>query len=193
MRLRSPSRSIYLSGSTDPVFRAFGSEPLPVSTHSASATAYVDAPVDRVFPRLTQHDPTKFYPRSGVLPAVVEVRDQAGGWDAAGQTRTIVLSDGGTVLETLLSAEAPLFSYDLTHFTGLFGLLVAEAHSEWTVVDGGRDSDRDGGGTSIAWTYSFTSRPGRGFVIAAIVRLAWAPYMRRVLPAIAAWTVAETA
>jgi hypothetical protein len=153
-----------------------------VSTHSATATARVDAPAGRVFPRLTQHDPTKFYPKSGVLPAVVEVRDQTGGWDASGQTRTLVLSDGGTVVETLRSAKDPLFSYDLARFTGLFGMLVAKAHSAWTVTD-------DVAGSTITWTYSFTSRRGRGLVIAAIVRLAWAPYMRRVLPAIAASTV----
>ncbi len=94
-----------------------------------------------MFPRLTQHDPTKFYPKAGVLPAVVDVRNQTGGWDAAGQTRTIVLSDGGTILETLRSAETPLFSYDLTRF---------------------------------------------------IMRFAWAPYMRRVMPAIAAWTVDDS-
>lgn len=128
-----------------------------------------------------------FYPKAGVLPAVVEVRDQKGGWDAAGQTRTIVLSDGGTVLETLRSAEAPRFVYDLTHFTGLFGLLVANAHSEWVVTAGDGDAAKT---TSIVWTYAFTSKPWRGFLIAPIVRLAWAPYMRRVLPAIAAWTVA---
>ena len=138
-----------------------------------------------MFPRLTQHDPTKFYPRSGILPAVVEVRDQTGGWEAAGETRTIVLSDGATLVETLRSAEAPLFSYDLTRFTGLFGTLVAHAHSEWTVTE-------HGDGSMIAWTYSFTSRPGRGFIIAAIVRLAWGPYMRRVLPAIAASTVPDS-
>jgi hypothetical protein len=158
-----------------------------VSTHSASATASVDSRASKVFPRLTQHDPSKFYPKYGVLPAVVAVRDQTGGWDAAGQTRTLVLSDGGTLLETLRSAHAPVFAYDLTHFTGLFGLLVANAHSEWMVVA----DDDDGERSTITWTYSFTSRPGRGFVIAAIVRLAWAPYMRRVLPPIAAWTVAR--
>jgi hypothetical protein len=138
-----------------------------------------------VFPRLTQHDPTRFYPKAGVLPAVVDVRDQTGGWDAGGQTRTLVLSDGGTIVETLRSAEAPLFSYDLSQFTGLFGLLVAKAHSEWTVTG-------DGGRSTMVWIYSFTSRPGRGFVIAAIVRFAWAPYMRRVLPAIAAWTAGDS-
>jgi hypothetical protein len=152
-----------------------------VSTHSASASAHVAAPPSSVFPRLTQHDATKFYPKSGVLPAVVEVRDQTGGWDAAGQTRTLVLSDGGSLTETLRSADEPLFAYDLTDFTGLFGLIVDHARSEWRVV-------ADGSGSSIAWTYAFTSKRGWGWVVGAILRLAWAPYMRKVLPPIAAST-----
>jgi len=152
-----------------------------VSTHSASATAHVAAPPHVVFPRLTQHDATRFYPKSGVLPAVVEVRAQTGGWDAAGQTRTVVMSDGSSFTETLRVVTEPLFAYDLTGFTGFFGLLVDHARSEWRVVD-------DGDGSSIAWTYAFTSKPGRGLFVAAIVRLAWAGYMRRVLPAIASST-----
>lgn len=152
-----------------------------MSTHSASATAYVAAPPHLVFPRLTQHDATRFYPKSGVLPAVVEVRDQTGGWDAAGQTRTLALSDGGTVQETLRVVTEPSFAYDLTKFTGVFGALVEGARSEWRVVP-------DGAGSSISWTYAFTSKPGRGLVLAAIVKLAWAPYMRKVLPPIAAST-----
>jgi hypothetical protein len=152
-----------------------------VSTSSASAWARVAARPERVFPRLTQHDATRFYPRFGVLPAVVAVRDQTGGWDAAGQTRHVVMSDRSTFVETLRSASEPLFAYDLTDFTGLFGHLVAHARSEWRVTARGDAS-------SIAWTYSFTAKPGWGLAVAAIVRFAWAPYMRRVLPAIAAWT-----
>lgn len=154
-----------------------------MSTRSATATASVAAPPDVVFPRLRAHDPTRYYPRSGVLPAVVEVRDQTGPWDAPGRTRTLVLSDGGTLVETLVSTELPLFSYDLSRFTGLFGRLVAGGHSEWRVTAAGE-------GSTIEWTYSFTSLPGRGLLVAAIVRLAWAPYMRTVLPAIAASTAA---
>jgi hypothetical protein len=150
-----------------------------MTTRSASATAYVAAPPDRVFPRLTRHDPTRFYPRSGLLPAVVAVRDQTGDWAAAGQTRVLVLSDGGTVRETLTVVEEPLFAYDLSAFTGLFGRLVARGRSEWRVTAAGA-------GSTIAWTYSFTSKPAAGALVAAIVRLAWGPYMRKVLPPIAA-------
>lgn len=155
-----------------------------MSTRSASATAHVAAPPDVVFPRLRVHDATRFYPKWGVLPAVIEVRDQTGPWDAAGQTRTLVLSDGGTLRETLTSAEAPLFAYDLARFTGFFGRLVAGARSEWRVAP-------EGDGSSIAWTYAFTPLRGRGLIVGAIVRFAWGPYMRRVLPRIAGWTAAK--
>jgi hypothetical protein len=127
---------------------------------------------------LVAHDPARFYPRSGVLPGVVEVRDQTGAWDAVGQTRTLVLTDGGTVKETLTAVTPPRFAYDLSTFTGFFGRLVASGRSEWRIAP-----DREG--SSIEWTYTFTAKPGWGLLVATILRLAWAPYMRRVLPAIA--------
>jgi hypothetical protein len=111
------------------------------------------------------------------------VHDQTGAWDAAGQTRLLELSDGGSVTETLRIVAPPVFAYDLSAFTGLFGALVAGARSEWRVV-------ARGPGSSIEWTYTFDAKPGWGLVVAAIVRFAWAPYMRAVLPAIAASTAA---
>lgn len=156
-----------------------------MSLRSASASAFVAAAPEGVFPRLRSHDPTRFYPRWGVLPAVVGVRGQTGHWDAVGETRTLVLSDGGTVTETITSAQSPVFSYDLSRFTGAFGHLVVGARARWRVTP-------DGDGSRIDWTYGFEPLPGRGALVAAIVRLAWAPYMRRVLPAIAASTAVET-
>ncbi len=134
-----------------------------------------------VFSRLLAHDPARFYPKSGVLPGVVAVRDQTGRWDAVGQTRTLVLSDGGTVKENLRVVAPPLFAYELSTFTGFFGTLVAGGRSEWRVEPHGQ-------GSSITWTYEFTAKPGWALVVATILRLAWASYMRRVLPAIAAST-----
>lgn len=118
-----------------------------------------------------------------MLPGVVEVRDQTGPWDAVGRTRILVLSDGGTVTETLRVVTPPLFAYDLSAFTGFFGRLVASGRSEWRV-------DAHGAGSSIQWTYTFTAKRGWRLVVALIMRLAWASYMRRVLPAIAASTTA---
>jgi hypothetical protein len=90
--------------------------------------------------------PVGYYPKSGLLPAVVEVRNQTGGWDAPGQTRQLMLSDGGWVIE----------------------------HTD---VEGG---------TRIHWSYSFFPNRGTGPLLGLIVKLLWAPYMKRVLPGIVA-------
>jgi hypothetical protein len=124
--------------------------------------------------------PVGFYPKSGALPAVNAVADQPATWDTPGQTRQLLLSDGGSVIEHITDVRRPdFFAYDLTDFQKLFGRLVEHARAEWTfaAVDGG---------TSIHWSYTFFPRPGARIVLALIVRLLWAPYMRRVLPGIVA-------
>jgi hypothetical protein len=124
-------------------------------------------------------DPVRFYPRSGLLPAVVEVRDQTGPWDAVGQTRMLRLSDGGYVVETITDTESPTyFAYELSEFQKLFGALVNGARAEWRF-------EREAEGTSIRWTYTFFGKPGRGWMVAIVVKLLWGPYMRTVLPPIA--------
>jgi hypothetical protein len=149
-----------------------------MSPRAAGARAVAVAPADpdRTFAIVTTADPTRFYPRFGILPAVRAVRGQTGDWDAPGRTRTLELSDGGTVVERLTTVESPrFFAYTLTEFTGLFGRLVESARSEWRF-------EPSGAHTAIDWRYAFTARRGRGPIVAAIVRLAWGPYMRRVLP-----------
>lgn len=123
-------------------------------------------------------DPTKFYPKFGPLPAVVAVEDQSGTWDTVGHTRKLMLSDGGHVIETIKSADSPTyFAYELTDFQKLFGSLVSGARADWRF-------ERVEAGTRISWTYTFHGLPGRGWIVTLIVRLFWAPYMRRVLPPI---------
>lgn len=125
-------------------------------------------------------DPTAFYPKFGPLPAVVGVRDQTGSWDTVGRSRTLLLSDGSSVVETITDADSPTyFAYELSRFTKLFGRLVAGARAEWRF-------ERMDSGTSIRWTYTFRAKPGRGWIVALIVRLFWERYMTRVLPPIAA-------
>ena len=124
-------------------------------------------------------DPTRFYPKSGALPAVVEVRDQSGSWDTVARTRMLMLSDGGHVIETITDTDSPTyFAYELSDFQKLFGALVTGARAEWRF-------EREAGGTCIRWTYTFFGKPGRGWIVALIVKLLWGPYMERVLPPIA--------
>jgi hypothetical protein len=124
-------------------------------------------------------DHTRFYPRFGPLPAVIEVRDQSGEWNAVGRTRTLMLSDGGHVIETITDAESPeFFAYELSDFQKLLGTLVSGARAEW------RFEPRQGG-SLVRWKYTFFARPARGWIVWLIVRLWWARYMRQVLPPLA--------
>lgn len=124
-------------------------------------------------------DPTRFYPKSGLLPAVVEVRNQTGSWDTVGRTRQLMLSDGGHVIETITDAASPTyFAYELSDFQKLFGVLVTGARAEWRF-------ERVEGGTVIRWTYTFFGKPGRGWIVGLIVKLLWSDYMKKVLPPIA--------
>jgi|GEM_PF-1306220 len=143
---------------------------------AAKAEGFAPAKPDRTFAIMTPSDPTRFYPKFGLIPAIVRVDDQTGGWDAPGQSRKLTLADGGTVVERLEIVDAPRrFSYRLADFTGFFGTLVAFAKMEW-------DFDASVEGTRIRWTYTYLVQPQRGWIVRVIVRLARAPYMKRVLP-----------
>jgi hypothetical protein len=143
---------------------------------TAKAEGFAPAKPDRTFAIMTPSDPSRFYPKWGPIPAIVRVDDQTGAWDGVGQSRKLTLSDGGTVIERLKVVDAPRrFAYQLTDFTGFFGNLVAFADAEW-------DFDASVEGTRIRWTYTYHAQPKRGWIVRLIVRLAWAPYMKRVLP-----------
>jgi len=147
---------------------------------SAQAIAIAQTTPKRAWEVSGPLDPTTFYPKFGPLPAVVGVRDQSGSWDTVGRSRTLLLSDGSSVVETITDADSPTyFAYELSDFTKLFGRLVAGARAEWRF-------ERIDTGTSIRWTYTFRAKPGRGWIVALIVRLFWDRYMSRVLPPIAA-------
>jgi len=148
----------------------------------ASSTATVQlvahAEPDIAWDVTTLTNPTWFYAKFGPLPGVVDVWGQVGEWNAVGKTRTLKLSDGGSVIETLTDvAHAEFFAYDLSEFQGLFGRIVAGARAEW-------DFWQEGDSTGIRWTYTYTARPGFGLVVSAIVRVFWSRYMQRTLPVI---------
>jgi hypothetical protein len=147
---------------------------------TAIAELVARAPLAHTWDTATPLTPVGFYPKSGLLPGVVSVRHQTGSWDAPGQTRTLMLSDGGSVVEHTTNVERPgFFAYNLTDFTKLFKLLVESARAEWTFT-------AVSAGTNIHWSYTFFPRRGAGPVIGLIVRMLWAPYMRKVLPGIVA-------
>ncbi len=145
---------------------------------SAAVDGVARVGLARAYELTNTADPTAHYPKFGPLPAVTAVADQSGPWDTVGRTRMLRLSDGGHVIETITDADHPtFFAYELSDFQKLFGRLVEGARAEWhfTSVQAG---------TRIRWSYEFRPKRGAGLVVAAIVRLFWAPYMRRVLPGV---------
>ena len=148
--------------------------------NGATASGVATTPITTTYQRVSAVDPTRAYPKFGPLPAVTAVVDQTGSWDTVGRTRMLRLSDGGHVIERITDADHPaFFAYELTDFQKLFGKLVRDARAEWRFTE-------EPGGTRIHWSYVFHPKPRAGWIVGAIVRLFWAPYMRRVLPGIIA-------
>jgi len=147
---------------------------------NATARLVARASQASAFAIATPLTPVGFYPKAGLLPAVVEVRDQPASWNQPGQTRKLMLSDGGSVIEHITNVEPnDSFAYDLTEFQKVFGRLVDHARAEWTFTS-------VAAGTEILWSYTFFPKRGGGAILSLIVRLLWGPYMQKVLPGIVA-------
>jgi hypothetical protein len=113
----------------------------------------------------------------GPLPAVTGTSNQVGAWDAAGQTRTVHLSDGSSAQELLTKYEHPnYFSYTVSGFTGSLRLLTTSANGEWWF------SQDAAGKTLIKWHYAFNARSFMAVpVLWFIATVLWRGYMRKAL------------
>lgn len=130
---------------------------------------------ESVFDHVVPIDLRSIFQGYGRLPAVVGSADQTGGWDAPGQTRRVILSDGGSALEQLTHYDRPqYFAYRVSELTGPFGLLVQEAKGEWWF-------DQAGLSTSVKWRYTLTPRSALTWPVLKLVSLMWRQYMRRAL------------
>jgi hypothetical protein len=103
----------------------------------------IPVPVEEAFHRtLPMPLPDLFKRWHGPIPPIKEVREQTGAWDAAGQTRTVLLAGGGSMREELTSVDPPRsFGYLLTKVRGPMTLLVDHVAGEWifTPADGGSE------------------------------------------------------
>ena len=95
--------------------------------------------------------PQIFGRRYWAIAPIVEVSGQKDEWGAAvGQTRTIKMSDGGNMLETLTVIDQPnRFGYTISNVKGMLKLLVAAASGTWAFQP-------DGDGTRITWSWEVT-------------------------------------
>ena len=126
--------------------------------------------VARAFDVVIPVDLAAIFRGYGPLPAVVGTRDQVGAWDAAGDTRTVLLKDGGIMSEELTRVERPeRCEYRVRPEKGLLKLAVAHIDGRFLF------EPHPGGGTIIDWTYSFTAKPGRRPLVLALAPL-WRRY-----------------
>lgn len=150
-----------------------------------SSSRTVPVPFDDAFARvLPMPLPSIFHRRYGPLPPIRRV-DQSGDWTTAGQTRTIVLADGGTMLETLVTVEAPhRFSYRLTDLTGPLKPLVVAVDGEWLFQAAGT-------GTEITWRWTLHPRSRVAAAVMPVLTRLWRGYARQALEELSGLLVAR--
>jgi hypothetical protein len=145
-------------------YRVSSSRSVPVDLERAFDVVLAE-PLPRIFSR-----------RYGPFGPVSEVRDQTGdGWGTVGQSRRIVLSDGGEVTERITAVDRPAsFGYQLSEIKGPLKAFVSTVAGEWRFEPAGT-------GTRITW--SWVLEPASSLSRYALPLLArfWRGYARQAL------------
>jgi hypothetical protein len=136
----------------------------------------IAVPVEDAFRRtLPMPLPDLFKRWHGPIPPIKEVRDQTGAWDAAGQTRTVLLTGGGSMREELTSVDAPRsFGYLLTRVRGPMMLLVEHVAGEWTFTPAGD-------GTKVTWRWTIHPKSVLTAWVLPVFARIWKGYARLAL------------
>jgi len=117
-----------------------------------------------------------FTRRYAALPPIRAVRDQAGEWGrGVGQSRTIVLGDGGTMRETLTSLDRPnSFGYRIDGITGLMRMIVTDVAGTWRLAPAGT-------GVQVTWAWTVDPHGTLGRVAMPGFERMWQGYARQAL------------
>jgi Polyketide cyclase / dehydrase and lipid transport len=148
-----------------------------MSLLSATVKTTVTANQTDAFEHIVPIDLTAIFKGYGPLPSVTGIENQVGDWDASGQTRTVHLSDRSSVQERLTKYDYPqYFSYTVSGFSGLLGLLTTSANGEWWF------SPNSLGQTTIKWRYVFNPRSILAVpILWLITNLLWRNYMNQAI------------
>lgn len=149
-----------------------------MKTYSAIVEAVIAAPQTMTFEHIVPVDLASIFTGYGPLPAVAGTWDQEGEWDAIGQNRTVIMSDGSSAQELLTGYDPPrYFSYNVRNFTGALGAVVSSANGEWWF-----DSMAPSNATHIKWTYGFNARSSFSSpIVWFITKFLWKGYMKKAL------------
>jgi hypothetical protein len=145
--------------------------------YRVSASRTVPVPLERAFDAvLTEPLPRIFSRRYGPIPPIREVRDQTGGeWGTVGQSRRILLSDGGAMTERLTTVDRPsAFGYRISDLSGPFKALISSLDGEWAFEPAGT-------GTRITWTWTLQAASSLGSYALPVFARLWRGYARQAL------------
>jgi hypothetical protein len=137
------------------------------ATELAYSRSY-PAGVKRAFDEVLPFDLTRLLDqRYLAIPSVKAVTGQAGEWGSLGQTRTIHLSGGGSMLEELTEVTpAKRFAYHLSEITGPMKALVEGVDGAWAF-------ERAGTGVRITWSWTVHPRGRVGELAMPAFRRMW--------------------
>jgi hypothetical protein len=133
------------------------------SSYDVSASAVLDATPEVAYDTVMAAPLEELLGRrSGPIPGIARMEGQDGPWGTVGQTRTIVMTDGGRTLETLVLADRPDdYRYRITDVRGLMKPLVGSIDGRFTFVP-------EGSGTRVTWSWTLyptaLGRPGMGLL-----------------------------
>ena len=124
---------------------------------------------------LTTPLPEIFGRRYFAIAPIKQVTGQDDEWGVSvGQSRTIHLSDGGTMQETLTVLDSPRrFGYTMSNITGMMKPLVSAADGTWTF-------DAAGTGVRVTWTWEVTPTSVGRAAMPVFARL-WSGYARQAM------------
>ena len=119
--------------------------------------------------------PTLFRRWYGPIPPISSVVNQTGDWDAVGQTRTVKLTGGGSMVEELTHIDPPkAFGYVLSEIKGPLSPLVKKVDGEWLF-------DEAGSGSTVTWRWTIHPRSRLSALALPVFARLWRGYARQSL------------
>jgi hypothetical protein len=147
-----------------------------MSGHRVEASRLVAVEPTEAFDRLmSARLPEIFSRRYAAFPPVRDVTDEPDDWGSVGQTRTIVLADGGRVRETLTSVDRPRgYAYLLDEIHGPLRPFVSTVEGAWSVTP-------EGTGARIGWTWTLYAKASPARLTLTVIGRMWTGYADRAL------------
>lgn len=127
--------------------------------------------------------PTLFRRWYGPIPPIKAVSDQKGVWQQAGESRTILLTGGGTMRETLTAVDPPRsFTYTISGITGPMAPLIDHVEGAWIFTPKGT-------GTNVTWRWTLHRKSALTAPALAVFARLWRGYARQSLESLSDYLV----